>query len=67
MAANNPEIVLILGDFSYNGNAAQWWSKNMNALNNLNVIGVLVIMTTQMMISLIYGHSIKVNGNLFTR
>ena len=27
MAANNPEIVLILGDFSYNGNAAQWWPK----------------------------------------
>ena len=41
MAANNPEIVLILGDFSYNGNAAQWWSKNMDALNNLNVIGAL--------------------------
>ncbi|HEX5893108.1 MAG TPA: metallophosphoesterase [Nitrososphaeraceae archaeon] len=41
MAANNPEIVLILGDFSYNGNAAQWWSKNMNALNNLNVIAGL--------------------------
>ncbi len=41
MAANNPEIVLILGDFSYNGNAAQWWSKNMDALNNLNVIAGL--------------------------
>jgi predicted phosphodiesterase len=41
MAANNPEIVLILGDFSYNGNAEQWWSKNMDALNNLNVIGAL--------------------------
>ena len=67
MAANNPEIVLILGDFSYNGNAEQWWSKNMDALNNLNIIGVLVIMTIQTRISLIYGHSIKVNGNLFTR
>ncbi|MGZ5551145.1 MAG: metallophosphoesterase [Nitrososphaeraceae archaeon] len=41
MAANNPEVVLILGDFSYKGNAAQWWSKNMDALNNLNVIGAL--------------------------
>ena len=41
MAANNPEIVLILGDFSYSGNAAQWWSKNMDALNNLNVIAGL--------------------------
>ena len=41
MAANNPEIVLILGDFSYNGNAQQWWSKNMDALNSLNVIGAL--------------------------
>ena len=41
MAANNPEIVLILGDFSYNGNAEQWWSENMDALNNLNVIGAL--------------------------
>jgi predicted phosphodiesterase len=41
MAANNPEIVLILGDFSYNGNAEQWWSKNMDALNNLNIIGAL--------------------------
>ncbi|HKQ21506.1 MAG TPA: metallophosphoesterase [Nitrososphaeraceae archaeon] len=41
MAANNPEIVLILGDFSYNGNAAQWWSKNMDALNNLNIIGAI--------------------------
>ena len=41
MAANNPEVVLILGDFSYNGNAAQWWSKNMDALNNLNIIGAL--------------------------
>ena len=41
MAANNPEVVLILGDFSYNGNAAQWWSKNMDALNSLNVIGAL--------------------------
>ena len=41
MAANNPAIVLILGDFSYNGNAAQWWSKNMDALKNLNIIGAL--------------------------
>jgi predicted phosphodiesterase len=41
MAANNPEIVLILGDFSYNGNAAQWWSENMDALNNLNIIGAI--------------------------
>ena len=41
MAANNPEIVLIVGDFSYNGNAAQWWSKNMDALKNLNVIAAL--------------------------
>ena len=41
MASNNPEIVLILGDFSYNGNAAQWWSKNMDALNNLNIIGAI--------------------------
>ena len=41
MAANNPEIVLILGDFSYNGNAEQWWSKNMDALNNLNIIGAI--------------------------
>jgi predicted phosphodiesterase len=41
MAANNPEMVLILGDFSYNGNAELWWSKNMDALNNLNVIGAL--------------------------
>jgi len=41
MAANNPEVVLILGDFSYQGNAKQWWSKNMDALNNLNVIGAL--------------------------
>jgi predicted phosphodiesterase len=41
MAANNPEVVLIVGDFSYNGNAAQWWSKNMNALNKLNVIAAL--------------------------
>jgi predicted phosphodiesterase len=41
MAANNPEMVLILGDFSYNGNAELWWSKNMDALNNLNIIGAL--------------------------
>ncbi len=41
MAANNPEVVLILGDFSYNGNAEQWWSENMDALNRLNVIGAL--------------------------
>ncbi|MGI9011042.1 MAG: hypothetical protein ACR2F1_07630 [Nitrososphaeraceae archaeon] len=41
MAANNPEVVLIVGDFSYNGNAKQWWSKNMDALNSLNVIGAL--------------------------
>jgi Calcineurin-like phosphoesterase len=41
MAANNPEIVLILGDFSYKGNAKLWWSKNMDALNGLNVIGAL--------------------------
>jgi hypothetical protein len=41
MANNNPEIVLILGDFSYNGNAEEWWSKNMDALANLNVIGAL--------------------------
>ncbi|MGZ5548833.1 MAG: metallophosphoesterase family protein, partial [Nitrososphaeraceae archaeon] len=41
MAANNPEVVLILGDFSYKGNAAQWWSKNMDALNNLNIIGAI--------------------------
>ena len=41
MAANNPEVVLILGDFSYQGNAKKWWSKNMDALNNLNVIGAL--------------------------
>jgi hypothetical protein len=41
MAANNPEIVLIVGDFSYNGNAQQWWSKNMDALNNLNVISAV--------------------------
>ena len=41
MAANNPEIVLILGDFSYKGNAKLWWSKNMDALNNLNVIGAV--------------------------
>jgi predicted phosphodiesterase len=41
MAANNPEVVLIVGDFSYKGNAAQWWSKNMNALNKLNVIAAL--------------------------
>jgi predicted phosphodiesterase len=41
MAANNPAIVLILGDFSYKGNAAQWWSKNMDALKNLNIIGAL--------------------------
>ncbi|MGE0243682.1 MAG: metallophosphoesterase, partial [Nitrososphaeraceae archaeon] len=38
---NDPEIVLILGDFSYNGNAKQWWSDNMNAITNLNVIGAL--------------------------
>ena len=41
MAANDPDIVLILGDFSYNGNAEQWWSDNMNAITNLNVIGAL--------------------------
>jgi hypothetical protein len=41
MALNNPEIVLILGDFSYDGNAEQWWSENMDALNNLNIIGAL--------------------------
>gem|GEM_PF-2555847 len=41
MAANNPEIVLILGDFSYNGNAEKWWSENMDALKDLNVIGAL--------------------------
>jgi len=41
MAANNPDVVLILGDFSYNGNAKQWWSENMDALNNLNVIAAL--------------------------
>src|SRR5215204_2466079 len=41
MAANNPEIVLIVGDFSYNGNAEQWWSKNMDALKNLDVIAAL--------------------------
>src|SRR5918994_1159902 len=41
MAANNPEVVLIVGDFSYNGNAEQWWSENMDALNSLNVIAAL--------------------------
>ena len=41
MAANNPEVVLIVGDFSYKGNAKQWWSKNMDALNRLNVIGAV--------------------------
>jgi len=41
MAANSPDIVLILGDFSYNGNAERWWSENMYALNNLNVIAAL--------------------------
>jgi predicted phosphodiesterase len=41
MAANNPEIVLILGDFSYKGNAKLWWSKNMDALNSLNVISAV--------------------------
>ena len=41
MAANNPEVVLILSDFSYNRNAAQRWSKNMDALNNFNVIRAL--------------------------
>jgi predicted phosphodiesterase len=41
MAANNPAIVVIVGDFSYKGNAAQWWSKNMDALKNLNIIAAL--------------------------
>ena len=41
MAANNPEIVLILGDFSYKGSAKLWWSKNMDALNSLNVISAV--------------------------
>jgi hypothetical protein len=41
MAANNPEIVLILGDFSYKGDAKLWWSKNMDALNSLNVISAV--------------------------
>ena len=41
MAANNPEIVLILGDFSYRGSAKLWWSENMDALNSLNVIAAL--------------------------
>jgi predicted phosphodiesterase len=41
MAANNPEIVLILGDFSYKGSAKLWWSKNMDALNGLNVISAV--------------------------
>jgi predicted phosphodiesterase len=41
MAANNPEVVLILGDFSYKGEAQKWWSQNMDALNGLKVIGAL--------------------------
>jgi predicted phosphodiesterase len=41
MAANNPEVVLILGDFSYKGGAQKWWSQNMDALNGLKVIGAL--------------------------
>ena len=38
LAANNPEVVLILGDFSYNGGAQEWWSGNMAAINGLNCI-----------------------------
>ena len=41
MGTNNPEVVLLLGDFSYKGNAKQWWSQNMDALNNLSVIAAL--------------------------
>ena len=41
MAANNPEVVLILGDFSYNGGAQQWWTQNMDALNDKNVIAAV--------------------------
>ena len=41
MAANNPAIVVIVGDFSYNGGAQKWWSQNMDALNGLNVIAAL--------------------------
>jgi len=41
MAANNPDIVLILGDFSYRGSAKLCWSEKMDALNSLNVIAAL--------------------------
>jgi predicted phosphodiesterase len=41
MAQHNPDIVLILGDFSYDGNAEEWWTENMDALNDLNVIGAV--------------------------
>ena len=41
MAANNPVIVVIVGDFSYNGGAQKWWSQNMDALNGFNVIAAL--------------------------
>ena len=66
MAANNPEVVLIVGDFSYNGNAKQWWSKNMNALNSLNVIGALRNHDEPNDVFLNYGHSMEVKGNVFT-
>lgn len=41
LAANNPEIVVLNGDYSYSGDAPGWWSGNMAAINDKNVIGAL--------------------------
>ena len=38
LAANNPEVVLVVGDFSYNGGAQEWWSGTMAPINGLNSI-----------------------------
>ncbi|HET9805595.1 MAG TPA: metallophosphoesterase [Nitrososphaeraceae archaeon] len=41
LAANNPDIIVLLGDYSYNGGAQNWWTKNMEAINGKKVIGVV--------------------------
>ncbi|MGZ5500033.1 MAG: hypothetical protein ACXWEW_02635 [Nitrososphaeraceae archaeon] len=66
MAANNPEAVLIVGDFSYKGNAKQWWSKIWMLLTVSMLLEPCVTMMNQMMFSLNNGHSMEVNENLFT-
>ena len=41
LAANNPSIVVLLGDYSYNGDPEGWWSGNMDAITGLDVIGAI--------------------------